>query len=148
MFLAGLCHYSEEGRGKIMLELPFGELQVRPWTGSIDYCGPKRNAGVVFRTSSVRRSTRFCLCCGSRSLPTIASGPPDVVILDVEAEGIQVCRQLRVTPTTRLTPILLIADERPDESEIVRALTCGADDYVEASLACGAWRSRSCADAQ
>ena len=67
-------------------------------------------------------------------LPTIASGPPDVVILDVEAEGIQVCRQLRVTPTTRLTAILLIADERPDESEIVRALTCGADDYVEASL--------------
>jgi len=67
-------------------------------------------------------------------LPSIASGPPDVVILDVEAEGIQVCRQLRVTPTTRLTPILLIAEQRPDEGEIVRALTCGADDYVEASL--------------
>ena len=63
-------------------------------------------------------------------LTAIAGALPDVVLLDVQSDGIQTCRQLRVTPITRLTPVILMAGDEPDESTFVRALTCGADDYV------------------
>lgn len=66
----------------------------------------------------------------SNVLSEVASSLPDVVLLDVNSDGIQTCRQLRVTPVAKLTPVILMAGKEPDEHTIVRALTCGADDYV------------------
>jgi len=75
-------------------------------------------------------------------LTALASALPDVVLLDVESDGIQTCRQLRVTPITRLTPVILMAGDQPDESTIVRALTCGADDYVGCGVSIGELNAR------
>ncbi len=57
---------------------------------------------------------------------------PDLVILDwmlPKAPGIEVCRRLRARQDTRNTPIVMLT-ARDDESERVRGLDMGADDYI------------------
>jgi two-component system phosphate regulon response regulator PhoB len=62
----------------------------------------------------------------------IAETPPDLVILDwmlPGVPGIEVCRRLRARPETKSIPILMLT-ARGEESERVRGLATGADDYV------------------
>ena len=57
---------------------------------------------------------------------------PDVVILDwmlPGVSGIELCRRLRSRPETRQLPIVMLT-ARGEESERVRGLSTGADDYV------------------
>ena len=57
---------------------------------------------------------------------------PDVVVLDwmlPELSGIEVCRRLRAAAGTRTVPIIMIS-ARTEESDRVRGLEMGADDYV------------------
>ena len=57
---------------------------------------------------------------------------PDLVILDwmlPKAPGIEVCRRLRARQETRNTPIVMLT-ARDEESERVRGLDMGADDYI------------------
>ena len=57
---------------------------------------------------------------------------PDLVILDwmlPGISGIELCRQLRARPQTRQLPIIMLT-ARGEESERVRGLAIGADDYV------------------
>jgi two-component system phosphate regulon response regulator PhoB len=57
---------------------------------------------------------------------------PDLVILDwmlPGISGIEVCRMLRSKPETRDIPIVMLT-ARGEESERVRGLSTGADDYV------------------
>lgn len=57
---------------------------------------------------------------------------PDLVILDwmlPGISGIEVCRLLRVKPETRDIPIIMLT-ARGEESERVRGLATGADDYM------------------
>ena len=58
--------------------------------------------------------------------------PPDIVILDWMIEGlsgIEVCRRLRRKPDTANVPIIMLT-ARGEESDRVRGLETGADDYV------------------
>jgi two-component system phosphate regulon response regulator PhoB len=58
--------------------------------------------------------------------------PPDLVVLDwmlPGVSGIELCRRLRARPPTRSLPILMLT-ARGEESERVRGLATGADDYV------------------
>ena len=58
--------------------------------------------------------------------------PPDIVLLDWMIEGIsgiEVCRRLRRTPGTANVPIIMITG-RGEESDRIRGLETGADDYV------------------
>jgi two-component system, OmpR family, phosphate regulon response regulator PhoB len=58
--------------------------------------------------------------------------PPDLVILDwmlPGLSGIELCRRLRARPETRQLPIIMLT-ARGEESERVRGLATGADDYV------------------
>ena len=58
--------------------------------------------------------------------------PPDLVILDwmlPGLSGIELCRRLRARPETKLLPIIMLT-ARGEESERVRGLATGADDYV------------------
>jgi two-component system phosphate regulon response regulator PhoB len=43
--------------------------------------------------------------------------------------GIEICRQLRRRPETRATPIIMLT-AKTEESDRVRGLDSGADDYV------------------
>src|SRR6202023_1654568 len=57
---------------------------------------------------------------------------PDIVILDwmlPGLSGIELCRRLRARPETKQLPIIMLT-ARGEESERVRGLTTGADDYV------------------
>jgi two-component system phosphate regulon response regulator PhoB len=57
---------------------------------------------------------------------------PDLVILDwmlPGLSGIELCRRLRSRPETRQLPIIMLT-ARGEESERVRGLATGADDYV------------------
>ena len=58
--------------------------------------------------------------------------PPDLVILDWMIEGlsgIEVCRQLRRLPGTANVPIIMLT-ARGEETDRIRGLETGADDYV------------------
>jgi two-component system phosphate regulon response regulator PhoB len=57
---------------------------------------------------------------------------PDIVLLDwmlPGLSGIELCRRLRQRPDTQGLPIIMLT-ARGDESERVRGLATGADDYV------------------
>src|SRR6266704_1118459 len=57
---------------------------------------------------------------------------PDVVVLDwmlPGLSGIELCRRLRARPETRHLPIIMLT-ARGEESDRVRGLATGADDYI------------------
>jgi two-component system phosphate regulon response regulator PhoB len=57
---------------------------------------------------------------------------PDLVILDwmlPGLSGIEICRRLRARPDTKALPIIMLT-ARGEESERVRGLSTGADDYI------------------
>jgi two-component system phosphate regulon response regulator PhoB len=69
---------------------------------------------------------------GEEALIQIAERKPDLVLLDWMlplASGIEVCRRIRRSPRTRSLPIIVLT-ARGEESERVRGLDSGADDYV------------------
>ena len=57
---------------------------------------------------------------------------PDLIVLDwmlPGLSGIELCRRLRARPETRALPIIMLT-ARGEESERVRGLATGADDYI------------------
>lgn len=57
---------------------------------------------------------------------------PDLVILDwmlPGLSGIELCRRLRQRPETQRTPVIMLT-ARGEESERIRGLATGADDYI------------------
>src|SRR5436309_8912997 len=57
---------------------------------------------------------------------------PDLVVLDwmlPGLSGIELCRRLRARPETKQLPIIMLT-ARGEESERVRGLATGADDYL------------------
>jgi putative two-component system response regulator len=65
------------------------------------------------------------------ALALIAIEVPDLILLDVRMPGmtgIELCRQLKADPATRLVPVVLLTAERELDSRI-SGLTAGADDY-------------------
>ena len=62
----------------------------------------------------------------------LAENAPDLVILDwmlPGVSGIEICRRLRARDETRTLPVIMVT-ARCEESERVRGLAVGADDYV------------------
>jgi two-component system phosphate regulon response regulator PhoB len=69
---------------------------------------------------------------GDEAEMRVAEAAPDLVILDwmlPGVSGIEVCRRLRARPETKQLPILMLT-ARGEESERVRGLGTGADEYV------------------
>jgi two-component system, OmpR family, phosphate regulon response regulator PhoB len=69
---------------------------------------------------------------GEEALILIAERKPDLVLLDWMlplVSGIEVCRRIRRSPETRSLPVIILT-ARGEESERVRGLDSGADDYV------------------
>lgn len=69
---------------------------------------------------------------GEEALLRVEEEPPDLVILDwmlPKVSGVEVCRQIRANPETRRTPVLMLT-ARGEETDKVRGLDTGADDYV------------------
>jgi two-component system phosphate regulon response regulator PhoB len=69
---------------------------------------------------------------GEEALMVIDETQPDLVILDwmlPQVSGIEVCRRLRQRSATRNLPIVMLT-ARGEESDRIRGLDTGADDYV------------------
>ena len=69
---------------------------------------------------------------GEEALVMARESPPDLVILDWMVEGlsgIEVCRRLRRIGETANVPIIMLT-ARGEESDRIRGLETGADDYV------------------
>ena len=69
---------------------------------------------------------------GEEALLLARESVPDIVILDWMIEGvsgIEVCRRLRRTPDTANVPIIMLT-ARGEETDRVRGLETGADDYL------------------
>ena len=69
---------------------------------------------------------------GEEALMLVRETPPDLVLLDWMVEGIsgiEVCRRLRRIPATANVPIIMLT-ARGEESDRIRGLETGADDYV------------------
>ena len=69
---------------------------------------------------------------GDEALLLAEERTPDLVILDWMIEGvsgIEVCRRLRRRPETAHVPIIMLT-ARGEESDRIRGLETGADDYV------------------
>jgi two-component system phosphate regulon response regulator PhoB len=69
---------------------------------------------------------------GEEALLRIAERRPAAVLLDwmlPHVSGLEVCRQIRRAPATRSLPVILLTG-RGEESDRIRGLDSGADDYV------------------
>ena len=69
---------------------------------------------------------------GEDALLLVAEEQPDLIVLDwmlPKVSGIEVCRQVKADPATRSIPIIMLS-ARSEESDRVRGLETGADDYV------------------
>ncbi len=69
---------------------------------------------------------------GEEALIRIDEKQPDLVVLDwmlPTVSGIEVCRRLRQRPETRNLPIIMLT-ARGEETDRIRGLDTGADDYV------------------
>jgi two-component system phosphate regulon response regulator PhoB len=69
---------------------------------------------------------------GEEGLILAQEGRPDLIVLDwalPRVPGIEVCRRLRARSDARNTPIIMLT-ARTDESDRIRGLDQGADDYV------------------
>lgn len=69
---------------------------------------------------------------GDEALMMIKERQPDLLVCDwmmPKVSGIEVCRRLRQQSTTRNLPIVMLT-ARSEESDRIRGLDTGADDYV------------------
>lgn len=69
---------------------------------------------------------------GEAAQLALAEIPPDLILLDwmlPKVSGLELCRQIRRRPETRNLPIIMLT-ARGEESDRVRGLESGADDYV------------------
>ena len=69
---------------------------------------------------------------GDEALLMVEEERPDLILLDwmlPHRSGLEVCRQLRRRPESRHVPIIMLT-ARGDETDRVRGLDTGADDYV------------------
>jgi two-component system alkaline phosphatase synthesis response regulator PhoP len=69
---------------------------------------------------------------GEEALNVILSGPPNLILLDLNLPGMngfEICRRLKAESATAKIPILMLT-ARADETDKVLGLNMGADDYV------------------
>ncbi len=69
---------------------------------------------------------------GEAALVQLLATPPELILLDLMLpgiDGIEVCRKIRASDTTRTTPIIMLT-ARGEELDRVLGLEIGADDYI------------------
>lgn len=81
---------------------------------------------------------------GEDALRLAADDPPDMILLDVVMpgiSGIDVCRELKTRPLTRLIPVVLITASQ-DRTQRLHGLEAGADDFLTKPIDVSELRTR------
>jgi len=74
----------------------------------------------------------LCAGDGNEALTLVGLEHPDVIVSDVrmpKRDGFELCRELKASPETRLTPVVLMTGSQEVEDR-VRAIEAGADDFL------------------
>ena len=91
------------------------------------------NQAELIRYNLESEGYRVAIACdGEDGLIQAMETIPDIILLDwmiPKVSGIEVCRQLRKIKSTNEIPIILLT-ARSEESDKVRGLDIGADDYI------------------
>jgi two-component system alkaline phosphatase synthesis response regulator PhoP len=69
---------------------------------------------------------------GEQALASIEADRPELILLDLMLpgiDGVSVCQRLKKDPQTASIPVIMLT-ARGEESDVVRGLNLGADDYV------------------
>lgn len=69
---------------------------------------------------------------GEQALAECAAFRPDLILLDILMPGIdgfEVCKRIKATPETRLTPVVLITG-LSDTEDRIQGINAGADDFL------------------
>ena len=69
---------------------------------------------------------------GTAALAALERHRPDVILLDVQMpglDGFEVCRQVKLNPATRLTPVVMVTGLNERENRI-KGINAGADDFI------------------
>jgi len=69
---------------------------------------------------------------GEEALKAVRRQPPDLIVLDwmlPAVDGLEVCRRLKSDPKTRDIPVVMLT-AKGEESDMVKGLERGADDYI------------------
>ena len=81
---------------------------------------------------------------GEEALLRVEEERPDAVVLDwmlPSVSGIEVCRRLRAGPETQNIPVVMLT-ARSEESDKIRGLETGADDYLTKPFSMGELAAR------
>ena len=73
-----------------------------------------------------------CAATGEEALASARRQPPSLIVLDLmlpAIDGLEVCRRLKADAKTREIPIIMLT-AKTEESDVVRGLERGADDYI------------------
>ena len=76
---------------------------------------------------------------GVEALKILDAEPVDVVFSDLvmpEMDGFELCEEIRRRPNIRHLPVVVISTHR-DAHYVIRALRCGADDYLSKPFTAG-----------
>ena len=82
---------------------------------------------------------------GDEALVLAAETSPDLIVLDwmlPELSGIEVCRRLRARGESRNVPIIMLT-ARGEETDRIRGLDTGADDYIVKPFSMSEFLARS-----
>src|SRR5215213_6955039 len=66
---------------------------------------------------------------GLRAFEQIGNRAPDLIILDLGADGVEACRRLKENMAAREIPMIFLTSEN-DRKQVPTALHCGAADYI------------------
>lgn len=94
-----------------------------------DEAGARQALGALLRRESFEVSEAGD---GRAALAECARFRPDLILLDIlmpGMDGFEVCRRIKATPETRLTPVVLITGLSNTEDRI-KGINAGADDFL------------------
>ena len=101
--------------------------------GSILVVDDDADTAAMVRDALIKRGFAARAALSAQAgLDELRTWPADVVVTDVNMagmSGIELCRRLRARPETKALPIIMLT-ARGEESERVRGLATGADDYI------------------
>jgi two-component system phosphate regulon response regulator PhoB len=123
--MAGLAAHLDLGKG-----LRAAVTSVQPYILVVE---DEEALATLLHYNLDKEGCRVDICAdGEEALIRIEEKQPDLIILDwmlPTVSGIEVCRRLRQRSGTRNLPIIMLT-ARGEESDRVRGLDTGADDYI------------------